>query len=596
MDDGGSAHGVPQGGAGGDAASQNSDGRRTDWRQAYELERQKRDAAEQRLADAEARLAKAEQTARLAQAEILQEEHRRAMEASLDGIGITDSEGLMRHTNPAQVAMFGYDSPEEIIGRPARSFFTPEAVAVFDAEIAPAIVQHGRWEGETEGIRGDGSTFPLDVSVSQLAHGGLVCVTRDATARKAAEAQKLRITEALYRSQNRESLGKLAGGIAHEFNNILAGILGYANLLAEELPEDSAERRYAREIVTGGGRASSLVQQILAFAGRGDADSQVTDVRVLVDQLAEIMRATLPVNIALHVEPLGVKAPVKGVAQQLRQAIMNLLVNAREAIDSAQGRICLSQRVTDGGTLSPRAGAMGAVKPHGDGSCELALGEADPDRTYYCLRVSDDGCGIASDDLVAIFDPFFTNKGVGEGSGLGLAAVQGIVAAHDGLIRVTSRPGTGTEMMLALPLADAAAGRPAARLTPPAHNARQGKILIADDEGQVANVLRLLIERMGFGTEIVSNGRQALARVREDRDAYSGIISDQTMPEMTGLELLGELHDQGIEIPFVLCTGYSETIDAERARLYGAFAFLNKPIAPPALRDILDRLRAGGDG
>ncbi len=526
------------------------------------------------------------------------EQHQMAMEASTDGVAITDAAGIVLQTNPAQIRMFGYRDAAQIKGRDSKSFFTDHAIQHFDQVIAPALAIHGHWQGESEGIRADGSSFPVDVSVAALPSGGLVCVTRDATARKAQEAERLRLAESLSRTQAREALGKLAGGMAHEFNNILAGMMGYANLLAEMLPE-GAEKGFAREIVHAGTRASALVDQLAVFARPRASIRGRQDPRRAVAQVTDILRPILSADIVLDIEDLSTDVMVDIDEQQFRQAILNLCINACEAIGADKnGRISLSQRLISGARIcadietSAALPANGKVTVDPDGNLVACYGEICRDdlcnaELYYEIAVVDNGSGMTEEVIERMFDPFFTTKPPGDGSGLGLSAVQGIVSAHNGLICVSSRPGKGTRISVGLPCTAEMKNNDGDLAVTRRGVPGDGKILIADDEQQVADVLKLLLGRLGYEADTVADGREALRILCEDPASYRALISDQTMPSLTGTELLVALRDHGVDIPVILCSGYSDSLDMDAAKRMGVITFLQKPVTPEALRTAL---------
>ena len=512
-----------------------------------------------------------------------------AIEAANDGIAITDRDGNFVYMNAAHARTFDGE-PRDFVGKPWQVHFEPQQIAFLTEQVLPKVEAEGSWRGEAMARTLNGATAFLEISLSRLATGGLLGVTRDISERKAAEAERTRLQQQLFQSQKMESLGRLAGGIAHDFNNILASMLGYAGFLVEDLPDGSEQRRFAEAVVDAGKRAQDLIGQILAFGRAGERTSKTVPLHSALRETEQLLRSTLPPAIELTVD-LGQtkRANVQGDRSQIIQVLMNLAVNARDAVGDDQGKIVLT--LGRGRPAWPSfpdtvAAQDQLLERAPDGTARLWLGRLPIGQDLFEIRVEDSGCGIPPKVMQTMFEPFYTTKKRGRGTGLGLAAVHGLVASHGGAIAVESRLGEGTVFRIFLPAATrTAAPQPVVKQS---GRSERRSILVVDDEEGVRAMLATALVRRGFEAITAESGRTALELL--ELHQIDAVISDQTMPRMTGVELMARLHERRPDLPVVLCTGYSEVLDAEGARAAGASAFLRKPIAPDALIEILDRL------
>lgn len=525
-----------------------------------------------------------------------------ATEASIDGIAIIDVMDRLVVVNPAFAAIFGLSDPQTLIGHPWTSLLDSDEGTRFEERIQPKLRETGRWRGELEGRRPDGSRFPLEVSMTILDDGGMICIARDATEQHRAAAERQQLQEQFYQAQKMEALGRLSGGIAHDFNNILAAIIGYSSFLVEDLPPGSEVRGFATQILAAGNRAKDLVKQILAFSRTQDARRDAIDLTAVVNETLTMLSATMPATVSIAKSVPGDSMTIMGDATQIGQVLMNLCVNARDALPDDRGSIAveLARVEIDGGCT---AGLL-ASNPSHDKPVLRLLGDGDGRRTRMwvgviarhgpCARLSvrDTGTGMDRSIMERMFEPFFTTKSVGKGTGLGLAAVHGIVAAHGGAITVESVTGKGTTFQVFLPLADA----PTAVLdrTDGTETARGRElVLLIEDEPQVAAVTTRCLERLGYEVAACDDPTDALAVFEEDPGAWDVVVTDQTMPNLTGLELTRRLLALRPDIPVVLCTGFSEAVNEETARAAGVVAYLTKPVDPDqlarAVRAALDR-------
>ncbi|MCP5199584.1 MAG: PAS domain-containing protein [Gammaproteobacteria bacterium] len=398
----------------------------------------------------------------------------------------------------------------------------------------------------------------------------IIGVSTDITARKHAEADQEHLRRQLQQAQKMEAIGQLTGGIAHDFNNILASVLGYADLAQKRFGDDMPERLagYVHEMQIGARRACDLVRQLLAFSRDEGAELSPVAVGAIVDQAIRMLRPTLPASIVIDIDHGGDLPAVMADPVQLQQVVMNLCINARDAMGGA-GRIDI---VLDR-TLVTAARCT---------SCQQAC-----DGDFVVIALRDSGPGIAAARQLRIFEPFYTTKAPGQGTGMGLSMVHGIVHRLGGHVRLDSAPGRGTTFEILLPVT-AAVAADAPHASPNATaGARRGDILVVDDEPGVVAFVAEFLELAGYRVERSSDPQAALDHLLAGERAVDLVISDQTMPGLTGCELATRLRAARPELPVILMSGYSATLDAAGATAAGARAYLAKPLDPDALLEAI---------
>jgi nitrogen-specific signal transduction histidine kinase len=380
------------------------------------------------------------------------------------------------------------------------------------------------------------------VAVDLTEHLQFERLRRDAG--KALQAQKL------------ESLGVLAGGIAHEFNNILTGILGNASLAREHRGDPAALDECLRAVEQSALRAAELCQQMLAFAGRGQVAAEVTDLNRLASEMVTLLTAATRKTATLRLDLAANLPPVRCDAAQVRQVLMNLVTNASDAIGDRDGVVTVSTGVIDADRADPDG--------PGDGP--------EPGR-YVALAVADTGHGMTDEVRAKAFDPFFTTKFAGRG--LGLAAVQGIVRGHGGAIRVASRPGEGSTFTVLLPAAEERPPRPVPE--PPAAPGRQRLVLVVEDEENIRTFARKVLELAGFVVELAADGRAGVEAFRARPDAFAAVLLDLTMPHLDGTAVVRELRQLRPDVRVVLMSGYVAPDESARFAGLGLAGFVPKP-------------------
>jgi nitrogen-specific signal transduction histidine kinase/ActR/RegA family two-component response regulator len=408
-----------------------------------------------------------------------------------------------------------------------------------------------------------------------LAYAGeeVSCVfVRDIAERRRAEDTRRMLEAELYHAQKMEAVGTLAGGIAHDFNNILAAIVGNAEMAQMDLPAAHPSRNDIAEVLRATRRARALVSQILTFSRKQQPERCPVRVADIVDDTVRLLRATIPSTIELRSEIANADAHVYGEPTQFHQVIMNLCTNAAQAIGDQHGVIEIRQSLVDIG---------------GD----PARGDLVPGR-YLCLTVSDTGHGMDRATLERAFEPFFTTKEPGVGTGLGLAVVHGIVRSHGGAVLVDSAPGRGTTFRLYFPVLEAAPAVSTADVDEVPRGTGQ-RVLFVDDEPSLTNLSRRMLERLGYQVLALRSPTEALAAFRADPLAFDLVISDLTMPGLTGQQLTAELRRVRANVPVILSTGYLDRLDADTARALHVRELLIKPYTTETLATAVHRALAG---
>jgi signal transduction histidine kinase/CheY-like chemotaxis protein len=382
----------------------------------------------------------------------------------------------------------------------------------------------------------------------------------DITARKRAEADREAMEKKLLETQKLESLGVLAGGIAHDFNNLLTGILGHASLARLELPVGAPTGEALAQIEKAALRAADLCKQMLAYSGKGRFVVQSLDLNELVADTLELLQVSVSKKAALRTAFTRPLPAVSADATQLRQVVMNLVINASEALGDRTGTITVGT-----GRLQADAGYFATTQ------YSVAL----PPGDYVYLEVTDDGCGMSRETLARIFDPFFTTKF--SGRGLGLAAVHGIIRGHQGAIKVYSEPGKGTAFRILLPATPGAAETLQRPAPAPALWRGEGIVLIIDDEPAVRQVLESMLELLGFTPESAADGALGVEKFGRDPARYAAVLLDLTMPQMDGEEAFRRLRQVRPDVKVLLMSGFNKQDAVHRFIGKGLAGFLQKP-------------------
>ncbi len=498
---------------------------------------------------------------------------RATVDAAFDCIIGMDADGRIVEFNAVAERCFGR-ARSDVLGRSLAEVIIPPRYREAHARGLARLLQTGSgpFVGrliETTALRADGSEFPVELAISVGSAAGeniFVGHLRDISARRQAEAKHAELEAQLRQAQKMEAIGQLTGGIAHDFNNILTSMMGYIVLAgerAEELNDARLTHRLAQAHLASQ-RARDLISQMLTFARRGSGtrpERTALAIAPALRQSLSLLRSTLPSSIELEVDFAARLPAVAADAVQIEQVLFNLCINARDAMAGA-GRLRVSLRERD------VQATCASCRAHVDGR-------------WIELVVADDGCGLADDVRERMFDPFFSTKEVGRGSGMGLAMVHGIVHDHGGHIVVDSRPGRGSTFHVMLPAAPAPAqGDVPAADSPSMGGAAKlrGRLLLVEDQAMVAAFMSELLSGWGLEVTLVRDPVVAKQRFADEPDAFDVVLTDQTMPRLTGVQLAGELLALRPSLPVLLYTGFDEGLDEPALRQLGVRSVLRKPI------------------
>ncbi|BDU77405.1 PAS domain-containing hybrid sensor histidine kinase/response regulator [Mesoterricola sediminis] len=482
-------------------------------------------------------------------------------------------QGFVRHATAA-IAFKGTDrryllvnaAREALMARPAAEILghtdleamPPGVGERLDREDSQVIATGRSLQAEERWVHGDGSThdyitlkFPL--AGADGANWGIGILSTDITERKAAEQAHLQ-------SQKLESLGVLAGGIAHDFNNLLGAILGNLGMVQMDLPPEAPEQQRLETIERLLAKATGLARQMLAYSGRGSFEIRPLDLNGLVKEMTHLLSISISKKVAIRFALDAGIPSVSADAAQLQQVIMNLVINASDAIGERAGTITLRTGSTNADADYLRRAFPGQ---------ELLPG------TYVLLEVTDDGSGMSAETQKRIFEPFFTTKFTGRG--LGLSAILGIVKGHGGAIRVYSEPGRGTTFKLLFPAGQGGHAAPQPVAAGPGAFHGMGTVLVVDDEESIRAMASGLLVHMGFDALPAADGLEALLLFETHRADIRLVLLDLTMPHLDGAETFAALRARGCEVPVLLSSGYNEREAVDRFKDHGLAGFLQKP-------------------
>lgn len=510
-------------------------------------------------------LAKRKAEKRLQQSEA---RYRTLFEKSGDATLLMDSEHFL-DCNEACLALFGYTDKATFLAQsPATLSPASQPDGGLSRDLAPVMVRKALASGscrfEWLHQRQDNTPFHAEVTFTAIPMGQkqlLHVVLRDVTAQRTAEEEHRRLQTLLQHTQKMEAIGTLAGGIAHDFNNALGPIMGYTEMAMDELDEGSLVRRNLGHVLVSAERARDLVQQILAFSRDGGTKVAPLNAAPVVAETVQLLRATLPTTVEIRSRVEKGEAWVNANPSHIHQVVMNLCTNAGYAIEAVGGGLLKVELVPV--TLAPEAARQHPGLHAGD---------------YLSLTVCDTGAGIPEAIRGRIFEPFFTTKGVGEGSGMGLAMVHGVVTELGGAVRVESAIGTGTRFEVLLPRIPPPASQTEPSL-PAAREPAAGRVLLVDDEQIVVDFMGQALERLGYQVTALTSSEDAWALFDHDPSSFDVVITDQTMPRLTGTALAERMLARRPGLPIVLCTGFSRSVTPEVAAAKGIRTYLSKPFS-----------------
>jgi PAS domain S-box-containing protein len=497
--------------------------------------------------------------------------YRRLVDNSLVGIYITEDH-YIQFCNRRFAEIFGYREPREVTGKHFRKLVTEDSW--------PLVAERKLYDNsainnihyECKGLKKDGKVFDIEVFDSSVIYNGkpvIEGILIDITGRKRAEEERKKLEEQLRHALKMESIGVLAGGIAHDFNNILSAVIGYTELTLGCVPPESSAKYNLDRIFFASNRAKEMIKRILTFSRKEEGGRKPLFLKEVIEDMLKLIRATLPTTIEIQQNIETSINTVMATESEIHQVLLNLCTNAEHAMRAEGGILTVSLKEV-------------FIEP---GSDEINLRPG----KYQQLIVSDTGHGMTPEIMERMFDPYFTTKKEGEGTGMGLSVVHGIIKSSGGDIVVYSNPGKGTTMHVFWPVTYEKLKEipiPVIKKTP----ISQGKnetILVVDDEPFIAELNKEIIEDLGYQVIMETGGPEALASFQADPDKIDLVITDQVMPHMTGVQLAREVKKIK-PIPVILCSGFTDRINEDNYKAFGVDAFLLKPILQNELAETIN--------
>jgi len=505
----------------------------------------------------------------------LEEHHVRltaVLEATPDFVGIADPNGRPLFLNRAGRQMVGCGEAEDLSRTHIETYHPEWAAEKVMNEGLPSAVRKGAWMGETALLTRAGREIPVSqvIVAHKYANGEVQffsTIMRDLTERRKLEAQ-------LHHSQKMEAIGQLAGGVAHDFNNLLTIISGYSEVLLARLPATDPASRLLQEIHKAGERAAALTRQLLAFSRKQIIQPKVLDLNALVSEVGKMLRRVIGEDLTLTTVLSPRLGQVKADPGQIEQVLMNLAVNARDAMPQ-------------GGKFTIETANVELDQNSIQGQPEVQPG------CYVLLAVSDTGCGMTEETKAHIFEPFFTTKDLGKGTGLGLATVYGIVKQSGGYIYVDSEPGHGTMFKIYLPLVEDGVPSGQSHTNPKTSPHGSETILLVEDEDAVRSLTRYALQLHGYAVLEARDGEEALRVAEQHQGPIHLLMTDVVMPRMDGRQVAERLAQAQPGLKVLFLSGYTDDAVVRHGVLASEVAFLQKPFTPSALtqkvRDVLDQ-------
>ncbi len=490
-----------------------------------------------------------------------------AMDASHDGIAITDPAGFFIYMNPAHRLMFGLSEDDDVRALHWSSLYAPQQVEWLLASAFPTLQRQGRWQGEVSGLHRNGSAIDQEVSLTLQDDGGLVCISRDIADRRRGDMERARLREELQLAQRREVIGQLAAGLAHDFNNILAVISGSAGLLEARLSAQQSETQEAARILQAANRAAKLVAR-LRDLGKHGSERQLLDLRKPLAEAADLLRAGISGLHRLRVNaPDG---PLEAMADptDILQVVLNLGINARDALDEGPNEIAV--------TLAPADPHLMQRPPD--------IGVLREGAKYVLLCVEDTGPGIDAETRARIFQPYFTTKGA-QGTGLGLAIVAGIIRGNAAVLWFDSSPMGGSRVTIFWPVVEEQTAPPEPKVADTGTGRLDGmQVLVVDDEEEVCAVLAAMLEVAGAEVATATDPRDAFEAITGDPSHWGVLITDHDMPHMSGSALAKSIHAVAPSLPVILVSALPDAARDDRSWFRD---ILQKPVDPRQLVSVV---------
>ncbi len=492
------------------------------------------------------------------------------VEQAAETIIITNSENEIEYVNPMFTTKLGYPL-EEVQGKTPKVFRSGRHNAAFYESMRNDLTRGRVWHGTLVNRCKDGTTIELETTISPVKDDSgetthYVAIGRDVTHESLLESQ-------LRQAQKMEALGTLAGGIAHDFNNILSAVIGYTELAMQDTDDESPAHANMKEVFKAAKRAADLVAQILTFSRRTEQERKPLLLAPIMKEALKLLRGTLPSTIDIQQKIAADCPPVLADATQMHQVIMNLCTNAYHAMRE------------QGGMLDVSLGVIEFQEEKEAGNLIIPPGK------YARMSISDTGHGMSPEVRDRIFEPYFTTKRGRDGTGLGLSTVHGIAKIHDGAVTVYSEEGEGTTFNVFLPICSPdVEEQEKGKAAPPLPRGNGELILVVDDEEAIVQMVEIAMRHLGYDVEAHGSSVKALEAFENNPERFDCIITDQTMPTLTGADLARRVLQVRPNIPIVLCSGFSEAINDEKARELGIREYIMKPMTTRVLAEAVHRI------
>jgi len=505
---------------------------------------------------------------------------RRLMDTTPDHVYLKDKKSRFVINNRAHLELLGASSQQEVVGTSDFDFFPREQASRYHVDEQSILMTGQPIVDREEQVTTRGGVV-LWMSTTKVAlldsHGeisGIVGISRDISSRRRAEDESAILHEQLRQAQKLESIGQLAGGIAHDFNNMLGAISGYAIMIQRKFAKDNAVLgEYVGVIIDASRRAADLTSKLLAFARRGTYEMLVVDTHETIDDVVKLLKHTIDKKISIIQRLEATPCTVMGDRTQLQNAVLNLAVNARDAMPDG-GDLTFTTRIIDIDADFIRSKSL-----------KLQAGR------FITMSVSDTGVGMDEATKARMFEPFFTTKKVGKGTGLGLASVYGTMKSHNGAIVVESELGMGITFTMYIPLVD----RPVAKVEVLQHAMPRGKarILVVDDEDMVREMAKRMLEELGYTVVTCRDGMEAVDYYKVNKADIDLCIVDMIMPRIGGHDCVYRLKLMNPDVKIIIATGYSVATDTQRIITKGISGFIQKPFEIEDLAEMVSKALAG---
>ncbi len=504
-----------------------------------------------------------------------EERYRSLINDANDMIHVVDKNGRILYANPIELKNLGY-TEDKFFGKPLFEVVHPEYKDLTKKRLKD-IIEGKTKTFESSLITKHGNTIHVDVSaMPQFENGDIVSVRailRDITLRKKAEAEKEKLETQLRHAHKMEAIGTMAGGIAHDFNNILAAIIGYTDMAYDDLPASNPVKNDLEQVLVASHRAKDLVRQILTFSRMSSPkhDRGHFSPSPIVKEVLKFQRSIVPTTIEIKFDVDEYCGQIIGDPTQIHQVVMNLCTNAAQAMENKVGVLTVKLQALH---LS---------------SDDLTKEDKILPGPFIALSVSDTGEGLSPTLINRIFDPYFTTKEVGKGSGMGLAVVHGIVKAHGGFVKVESEEGEGSTFTVFLPKAREQVEKDHGEEKPSIPTGTE-KILFVDDEELIVSMGKTMLENIGYQVTAKQRSSEALEIFKNQPEAFDLVITDQTMPDMTGLEMAKKMIRIRPDLPIIICTGYSNLVDEKVAKAHGIKGYSLKPMTKSTIANLIRKV------